>query len=413
MSILRIAVKDLRILLRNRGELFMLFLLPLVFVLAFSLPMLAAGAQEEALTSLPVANRDPAGGQSLDLIVRLNATGGIEVVPYDPTEAERLLNEGEIDHLLTIPDDFSQLAMDHPVSLRLANHPDADETESQWLQEVITGVIREMAMELHLLESLEQMGQMVQAAPSEYHVFTAERLVAQAQSQFREAEIRPLITVEQVEPAMEEAADRPQLIGTQVNVAGMAVLFAFLSAQTTARSIYDEKRLGSFRRLLAAPMSRATLLAGKVLPNLITALLQIVVIFAFGILVLPLLGAEGLVLGNDPLAVVLVSIVVALCSTGLGVLIAAIARTESQMGGIAALVLWVMAALGGSFIPTFLFRGPIDTISRIVPHSWALRAYYDLLVRGHTLEGVALEVAVLLGFAVLFFLIGLWRFDFD
>ena len=46
------------------------------------------------------------------------------------------------------------------------------------------------------------------------------------------------------------------------NVPGFAVLFIFLTAQTTAQAIYEEKRVGSFRRLRAAPISKATILFG-------------------------------------------------------------------------------------------------------------------------------------------------------
>ena len=70
----------------------------------------------------------------------------------------------------------------------------------------------------------------------------------------------------------------------------MTVLFVFLAAQTTARSIYEEKKVGSFRRLMAAPLSKATCWSGKMLPNFIIALVQIAVIFVFGTLGMRLLG---------------------------------------------------------------------------------------------------------------------------
>ena len=98
---------------------------------------------------------------------------------------------------------------------------------------------------------------------------------------------------------------------------GFAVLFVFLTAQTTARSIYDEKKVGSFRRLLAAPMSKASLLAGKMLPNFFTGLIQTAVIFAFGTIGMRLLGLTPMTLGNAPLAVALVAVLVALCSSAL------------------------------------------------------------------------------------------------
>jgi ABC-type multidrug transport system permease subunit len=55
----------------------------------------------------------------------------------------------------------------------------------------------------------------------------------------------------------------------------------------------------------------------------------------------------------------------------------------------------------------------LRTISYLVPHSWALAGYQNLLVRGQGLEQVLPQVAVLLLFAALFFLIAIRRFDFE
>jgi ABC-2 type transport system permease protein len=175
----------------------------------------------------------------------------------------------------------------------------------------------------------------------------------------------------------------------------------------------QEKKHGSFRRLLAAPVSKAALLSGKILPNMAITLIQIVLVFAVGRLVFPSMGLERLSLGNDPLALILLSILLSLCSASLGLLIAALSRTEAQAGAIGAVALWVMGAVGGSFFPTYLMSGPLKSISAAVPHSWALRAYNGLLVYGENLSGVAVDMAVLLAFTVGFFALGLWRFEFD
>jgi ABC-2 type transport system permease protein len=213
-------------------------------------------------------------------------------------------------------------------------------------------------------------------------------------------------------PGLEEDREEmPDLV--QAAVPGFAVLFVFLLSQTTARSIYDEKKTGSFRRLLAAPISKASLLVGKLLPNFIIALGQIVVIFAFGSVGLRVMGLEPVSLGNDPLALALVAVLLALCSSALGIVIAAIAHTESQIGGVSSLLLWGMGAIGGSLIPLFVLEKFLQGLPMLVPHYWANRALDDVMIRGLGLADVALELVVLLGFTALFFAFGLWRFEYD
>ena len=55
----------------------------------------------------------------------------------------------------------------------------------------------------------------------------------------------------------------------------------------------------------------------------------------------------------------------------------------------------------------------LESISKITPHYWAIQGYYDLLLRGRDLSAIIPEIAALLVFALVFFGIGVWRFDFD
>ena len=160
-------------------------------------------------------------------------------------------------------------------------------------------------------------------------------------------------------------------------------------------------------------MSKTALLSGKMLPNIIIGLIQFTVIFAFGVFGLKLLGLDAPSLGSQPLSVVLVCIVICLCSTAFGILIAAIARTENQIGGLTSLFVWGLGILGGAFIPIAFLDQFLGPVVQVIPQYWANRALSSLMLRNLGLADITTEIAVLLGFTLLFFLIGLWRFDFD
>ena len=414
MNALNIAFKDLQIFFKDRGAVLQLFLLPLLFILMYSGASDAFSAAEED-SRIPLAIVDLDGGAAAQtLLDDLDAAGGVQLELYDQEEARALLEDNEIARVLTVPADFSAgIAEKRTVTLRLVSHPNADRRETEAVKRVVEGVTQDMALESQILASLQQMGEMQANAPEEYQqAFAVERMQAQARGQFERAETQPLITVVQSVPGQEgEREEMPEL--DDVAVPGFTVLFVFLLAQTTARSIYDEKKIGSFRRLLAAPISKMSLLAGKLLPNLITGLIQIAVIFAFGSLGLPLLGLDPVTLGNDPAALVLVAVLIALCSSALGILIAAIARTENQIGGLSSLLLWGMGVVGGCIIPLFVLEQFLAGLPQIVPHYWANRALNDVMIRGLGLADVGLEMIALFGFTALFFGIGLWRFEYD
>jgi ABC-2 type transport system permease protein len=257
------------------------------------------------------------------------------------------------------------------------------------------------------------MGEMQANAPIEFQqAFSVERVQAQARQQFESSRTRPLVIVEQRVPQRGEAgAQEPSF--AQTSVPGFTVLFAFLAAGNTARSIYDEKKVGSFRRLMAAPLSKASLLVGKLLPNVILALIQFVVIFFFGSVVLGWLGFTPISLGHDPLGLVLAALLIAVCSSALGILIVSLARTEGQVTGLSTLFLWGLGIIGGSIVPTFVMDRVLGPLPKIAPHYWANAALNDLMLRDLALADVLPELGVLLGFAALCVVVGLWRFDFE
>jgi ABC-2 type transport system permease protein len=412
MNAWSIARKDLMILWRDRGALAAMFVLPLAFILVLGVataPMYAPPS--DSRTRLPVVNLDggEAGQRLLDVLDQQN---GIEVVLTSEDQAMAWMHDRTEGRLLIIPANMtSDLAARNKIVLRFLVHPDWAGERTDALQRTIDGAALGITMETQLLDSLSQMGKMELLNPPEERAFTPDVIVAQAQSQMERSKTDPLISVVQVKPASLVASDNPSAL--EQNVPGYAVLFVFLTAQVTAESIYREKVDGTFRRLLAAPVARLSVLIGKLIPNLIMAVLQMCVLLAVGTLVLPALGLGEMGLGHDPLALILLVMVVALCSTSFGILIAALAHTDGQIGGLSSLLLWSMGALGGCLFPSFLLGGALDAIGRVVPHHWAVNAFLDLLARGRGLADIRTSLLVLCGFSVAFFAIGLWRFDFD
>ncbi|MGB3715710.1 MAG: ABC transporter permease [Candidatus Promineifilaceae bacterium] len=413
MDIISIARKDILILFKDRSTVLQLFLLPLVFIVLYVGIGTAAQSGEEGDQRIPVAvvNLDPTGEISESFIDNLNGDGGIKADVYDQTEAQELLQAEEISRLLTIPAGFSEDVLSgKSVAISFENSA-PDDQENRAVSLVVTGVAYDTSLQANLLGSLEKMRQMQATNPDSAEGLSAEKSIEQARMQFERAETEPLIAVEQRNPSTFE--DEEELSFAELAVPSMTVLFVFLTAQTTAQSVYDEKKIGSFRRLLAAPITKSSLMSGKMLPNFLTVLLQVVVIFFAAIVIFPLLGWDKLTLGNDPLALILMVLVTALCSTALGALISAIAKTEAQIGGVSTVILWVLAFIGGTIVPFFLLDNALAAIGKLTPQYWAVTGFYDLLVRGQGLADITDSVLALLGFSVLFVAVAVWRFDYD
>jgi ABC-2 type transport system permease protein len=413
MKILSIAGKDLQILFKDRGSIFQLFILPLLFILVFSGALGAIGKSEEViLPKLGIVDTD-GGAASQELVSRLQADGSLDVILYSQQEAQALLDKTELGIYLIIPPDFTSASQaGQPVTVRLISGASADSQMITSARMVVEGAAADMTLQSQIIASLSQMGEMQASAPADQQVFTTERILAQARSQFERSKVKPLIVLVQSTPQLGASQQAtPDL--SQSTVTGFAVLFVFMTAQATAHSIYDEKKVGSFRRLTAAPLSKAQLLIGKILPNFIIGLVQMAVIFAFGAFGLRAIGMTPLAIEKAPLGAFLVAVMLALCSSAFGIMVAALARTENQIAGLSTLLLWGMGLLGGCLVPLFVLERFLGPIPMVVPHYWANRALDDLLIRGLGPTVIALDLAVLLGFTLLFFIIGLWRFDFE
>ncbi len=419
MNAFSIAIKDLQVFLKDRGAVFMLFLLPFVFIgmFAFISERAASAGEGEAGLPLTVANHDPDGQFTQEFLAALEATGKVQITQEDPARVDELLNLATLRYALVIPEGFSAaLAAGEQVSLRLMLHPLHNQSRVMTVERAIVRASREYLVMTYLNWGLKQMAEMQAANPEAESAFSEERIQQLIAAQQAKSKERPLISVVETtlaELSKTEAGEQARPTVGQTMVAGMAVMFVFLAAQNTAMSIFKEKRQGSFRRLLAAPISKAALLGGKMLPNVILGVVQVVVILATGGYLIRLVGVEPLDLSSDPLGLAVVSLAMVLCSASLGILIAAVAKTEGQVGGLSSMGLFLAGFLAGSFIPLFLFPDVLDKLARIVPHYWANQAYYGLMFRGQTLADVWPNVAALLVFTLAFFGIGLWRFKFD
>ncbi len=206
-------------------------------------------------------------------------------------------------------------------------------------------------------------------------------------------------------------ADRPlddRSRSFQLAVPGSAVLFGFFIALTCALSFAEERRSGTWRRLLASPVPAWKLLAAKLVPYVALGAIQVGLLFAIGAL------GFGMQIGGSLLALAALTLGVAACATTLGLLIAALSSTEKQISSLGSVLIMIMGLVGGCMFPRALMPHALQQIGLFVPHGWALEGYYTLLIgRGTGFADVLHPLGAVYGFAVLFAVAGLRRFRFD
>ncbi|EHR62782.1 ABC transporter permease [Saccharomonospora cyanea] len=175
--------------------------------------------------------------------------------------------------------------------------------------------------------------------------------------------------------------------------AGMAVMFAFFVAGTSARSLLTERQLGTLDRMRAAPIPLWTTLAGKAAVGFLLALVSMCVTWVSSVVIF---GTDW----GDPTAVFLLLFGHTFAATMLVLLVASRARTDAQVDGFVMAVSFVFALLGGSIVPVYNLPDLLQTATLITPNGWVSTGLGELAEAGAGVSAVATPVAVLLGIGV-------------
>jgi ABC-type multidrug transport system permease subunit len=123
----------------------------------------------------------------------------------------------------------------------------------------------------------------------------------------------------------------------------------------------------------------------------------------------------GMTLGAMPWMLILVVIATSFAAIGLAMLIASLARTETQVAIYGTLIVLVLAGLSGALMgDRALMPEQMQMLSLATPQAWALDAYKQLLTNPQPeLTLVWIACAVLTGFGAVFLVLAWWCLNLD
>ncbi|MGQ0637653.1 MAG: ABC transporter permease [Planctomycetaceae bacterium] len=404
MNAWQITKKDLRLLVRDRRTLFVLIALPLAFItiLGFSAGQLFSEKEKARKFRLGVVNEDESdvAGKLLTEVYRLNALEVTEVA--DRAVGRQKLRDGEIEVLVAIGPRYHELV------------------EQLDLGDLFYAAEGRLAGKLESLDIQVQAGPLLANAAEivQELVFAfALRTIAPDVLKSKEPDLakRLFLKAKQSARGREGAAassdtgsvDSPTRADViyQYLVPSYTVMFVFFIVNFMARSLIIEHDTGTLNRLRIAPLTRAGLMLGKTTPFLLMSLMQTALLFIAGRILFRMSW------GAHPFMLLPVMVCTSLAATTLGLLVATLVRTDSQVSAYGNFLVLTMAGISGCLMPRSWQPQLMQEIGKITPHAWALIAYDELLNRDlPELTHVWNCCAVLLTFAAGFFIIGWWRF---
>jgi ABC-2 type transport system permease protein len=381
-SALIIAEKDLRQRIRDRSAFVVAILVPLG--LSFILNAALGGTDEESVLQHRYGVVDLDGGAAAEAFVTAIAEAGFGRIVEVPSlgQARRRVDAGEVAAAFVIPESFTaDVQGSRPAQVQVIGSPDAPIG-----MQIARSVATSYASELNAVRL--SVATVTEGEPPEAAELAA--LVERARETDAAAAVDERVTASR------------SFSSTTFFAAGMAVFFLFFTVEFGVRSLILERQDGTLARLLAAPLSPGSIIAGKALASFVMGLASMVVLVAATTF---LMGAEW----GDPLGVGLLVVAGVTAAMGITALVSTLAKTPEQAANYTAMVAVVLGLLGGTFFPISQGGGLLANLSLISPHAWLMRGFGELSGGGGGAGDVLRLVAVVLAFGIVTSLLALVR----
>ena len=379
---------------RDRGAQVLAFVVPIAFFSIFAVIFGPKGNSVTGTSRVVVAVADESNTErSRALVAALQADSSLRVLTHTKVQApqvprpftraivEELVKTGEVPVALVLPAgiDTSIMSFTAERARALVLYDPSDPVGSR----VVGGLLQRAA--------LRSTGLLEQGA----RVARAVRGVGDSSAVNRAEDDESVMLPLRIEsrPLLGTKRDHPMVA---FYAAGVAVMFIMFSAASAGGVLIEETESGTLERVLTTGLGMGGLLTAKWLYITSLGVLQITVMFVWGMLVFHLPLLEHLA------GFAVMTVCTASAAAAFGLVLATLSRTRQQLSGLANLFVLSLNAIGGSMFPRFLMSESLQKFSLVGFNAWALDGYLKVFWREQPLHTLVPQVAVLLGFTALF-----------
>lgn len=409
--------KDFRLLTRDKVGLLLMFIMPVILaVLITAIQNNTFKLVNDNKVPLILCNKDK-GESSLQLIAAMKESGMFEVTEISGSENEasisaRMQAKDALVAIL-IPADYSfkteakakalgkkvfadlglgadslKEKLPRPEPITLFYHPVLQESFRQSINGALRGA-------LQLVENKQLIKNIYSSVNEKKSPAALEDEILKSRGEI-------------IEIAVSRNGSRNIPNATQHNIPAWTIFAMFFVVVSLGSSVVREKLNGSFVRLKTLPSNFLLSLLSKQITYLIVTLMQVLVIFAIGVLVFPKVGLPALNLPADLGGLFFVSLICGWCAVSYAICIGVFAQTQEQANGFGAVTIVILAAIGGLLVPSFAMPDAFRTAMKLSPLHWCLESYYGLFLEGGKLKDILVNIIPLLAITLLIQLISLW-----
>ena len=376
---LYITFNEVRLFLQDKGELAFALLLPIV---TFALMYGAFGGDNIFTATASIVNNDT-GEYSQRLIDGIEAVPGISVDLITSAEAERKLDRSDLLMVIEIPADFSQSLSGGGQSQIVFKQRGNGGQEGQILASIVRGVAGAIDQEFQVRAGV--------AAFTEGTAISPGQVTAAVQQYLGEERQNPTVTVSE-----ETLGGGPDFIN--LFLPGIITMYVLFTLTLSARTIVEERRRGTLERLLTTRLSATELFLGKYFSATARGFVQTLILLALSYAVFQLFTPLGF------LYALIIALLFSAACGALGLVIAAVARTEDGATWIGVVFTMATVMLGGTFFEV-TSGSVLAKVGVFSINTYANEAFRTIINEGGGLGQTWPQLAVLGGVIVVGFVI--------
>lgn len=371
--------KELISLKRHPSRLVAIIVFPIIMILLFGYGM---GGE---MTDLPIVVVSQSHGDLTDLTldtIKTTETYHVVKVIDDLDEGKELVDSGNVKAAIILPSDYDE---------------DSSTQKSVTLY----------------LDSSDQMAAQILESSTQGIFYRLSNMVAsQTSVSTQDAEIEPSV-VHSLNNFKDDISLHINRIYGNIKyidflvpaVLGMTVMMSCMMGM--GATIAGERETGELARLFMTPTSVSTVIGGKIASKLLIELLRALILIAMAILLFNVSIKGGI------LQTFIVLVIGALCFVGFGIMLSARTQTQEDYAQIVMPFSMPMMFVSGVFYPIETMPWIFQKLAYLFPLTYLNDAMRGIMLKGQTLGDVWLDLVILLGFTVLFFIIGVKRFNRD
>ncbi len=427
MKLIYLALKDLKLLMRDRMSAFFVLGFPIMMGLFFGMIMGGVSSGNRGKMEIAVIDQDQSP-MSIRFVDALRKNDNITVAIDELAAAKESVRKAKRTGLLVIPAGFGEKAgifWEPQPELQLGMDP-SRAAESAMMEGFVMQAVAEL-MGARFSNPREFLPSIAQAKESflkdssrdpltkqiggvffgslESMVDNASQLQTETPTgtgsfapamQF--ANIKPLDISRQLDPNSPEAQvkkirSRWDISFPQAMLWGILGCIAGFSV-----SVAKERSQGTLVRLQTAPLSRMQILLGKALACFLATLLVMLLMVSLGLLLKMQPGSY--------LKLAVVGVCTATCFVGIMMTLSVLGKTEQSVAGVGWALNMVMAMLGGCMIPVMFMPALFQKFSIVSPVRWAILAIEGAIWRDFSWSELFFPLAILVSVGLAGFMIG-------